>query len=121
MAIIVAYSRKKIKYPNSIERKINPKLYWISAIISSSLILIAVAAFIYSQIYAVATQAHSSSGAGVFADNGLMLTNIGSFLIFITQVLIFVSFPYINYFLISKVDKFDLFDNFDSAKIEKAE
>ncbi|MDW2893080.1 APC family permease [Mesomycoplasma ovipneumoniae] len=121
MAIIVAYSRKKIKYPNSIERKINPKLYWISAIISSGLILIAIVAFIYSQIYAVATQANSSSGAGVFATNGLMLTNIGSFLIFITQILIFVSFPYINYFLISKVDKFDLFDNFDSAKIEKSD
>ncbi|AJR12205.1 Serine/threonine exchanger SteT [Mesomycoplasma dispar] len=115
--IIVAYSRKKHQLVDP-SKQINKYLFWISAVISSLLTLIAIVAFIYSQIYAVATKINQNSGAGTFQTNGLILTNFGNFFIFLFNLFIFTTFPFINHFLIKAVDKIDVLKNFDEKEIE---
>lgn len=110
MAIMVLYMIKKYKNPTKLHsqltgKPINKVLFWTSGVLASLLILIAVVAFVYSQVEAVVVKTFGNSSAGIFEDNGLMLTNLGSFLIFIFQLIVFFSFPLINYWLIKKFEK----------------
>ncbi|AJC49810.1 amino acid permease [Mycoplasma flocculare] len=120
MTIIIAYSRKKNQLVDK-SKQINKYLFWIAAVISSVLIFTTIIAFIYTQIQAVANDINSSSGAGLFAANGLILTNLGNFLIFIFHLFIFIAFSFINSYLIKIVDKIDIFNNFEQREIEISE
>ncbi|NYN92315.1 APC family permease [Mesomycoplasma hyopneumoniae] len=120
MAVIIAYARKRKQLMDS-SKQINKTLFWTAAIISSILIFTAMIAYIYAQIDAVTNEKNSSSGSGVFAANGLILTNQGNFLILIFHLFVFSTLPFINYLLIKIVDKINVLDYFKASEIENLE
>ncbi|CAT05221.1 Serine/threonine exchanger SteT [Mesomycoplasma conjunctivae] len=112
MAIMIVYANRRKTLSNP-KTRINDILFWVSSIFANIIIGVTIFAFVYTIISEIDLKPFAPSSAGILADNGLYLTNSGNFGIFIFQLIIFLFFPIINYYLIKKVEKYDLFKEFD--------
>lgn len=108
---LATYSLRRNKIANPKNRH-NTIIFHAITIIGISVITIMEIAYIYSLIAAFVNKPWASSGAGIFADNGLILPWTYAFVVFIVQFFMFVGLPVVNYLLIKGIEKRDIIKQF---------